>query len=110
MTVHEHLHELIRCMGNTRDYRRYRRLSEKISETPELEERLAQYKKAQYQLLSESRNLFEDQEGLAGPFRALLENPIVIKYLDAENAVLSMIRKSCLAISGSLVRDLPTWE
>jgi hypothetical protein len=110
MTVHEHLHELIRCMGNTRDYRRYRRLSEKISGMPELKEKIAQYKKAQYRLLSESGNLLEDEELLAGQFRDLLENPIVIKYLDAENAVLCMIRKSCLAISGSLVRDLPTWE
>lgn len=92
--------EFIAAIRQTEEYREYSIQKEKISRYPELKEQIYEYRRKNYefQLLSDSDELFEKIDAFQQEYEQFREDPLVSDFLAAELAFCRMMQEINVSI------------
>ena len=105
--ISEKVTALVRTMCATDEYRTYRRLQRKLDADDELRGRVDAYRRDRMDAERDGEDVFARTDEVRRRYDALLAEPGVRAYLDAENAVCRMIREVCSVISAEVPVRLP---
>lgn len=91
--VQEATDGLIAAIEECTEYKRYQKAKETLYRYPVLKEKADEFRKNNFNLQSSGADLLEEGENLRRQYAHILENPIVVEYLNAENAMCRLLRR-----------------
>lgn len=94
-------------MRQSDEYRRYQGAEARLEAKPELKREVTDFRRKVFDMQTSGRDIYDETDYLLKDFDRLTQDPIAADYLDAENAVCSMIRKVTNAITGEVIVSLP---
>lgn len=107
--INKNIQLLLSVIKKSEIYKEYKRQEEIISKTPELLERVDQFRANNFKLQNESdkENLFQVAEQLAKESAELRRTPEVNAYLDAELALCRMMQRVCRQLTEGIDMHTP---
>ena len=98
------LENLVQCIKDSTEYRRYREICDRVHEYPELEKQIHEFRRKNYEIQNEegSWDRFERIEGLRREYADFRKDPMVREYLAAELAICRVIQN----INWSILRNI----
>ena len=107
LELHEELDEFIAKLKKTQVYREYEEQLNRISEQPELKQRVDDYRCRNYEIQTRaySENIFDEVERFQKESEHLRDIPLVDDFLSAELALCRMIQKVTTTIVEAVSED-----
>lgn len=97
------LNGLVQAIKNSQEYKRYQLAREKLHEEPELEHKVHEFRKINFQIQNSGNvNLFDEVDRLEQENTELRRKPIVEEYLSAELAFCRIVQR----INWTLIEQL----
>lgn len=74
------------------EYQRYQNAKKTLYRYPVLKEKTDEFRKKNFEIQNSGADLLDEGENLRRQYAHILENPIVMEYLNAENAMCRLLR------------------
>ena len=84
--------QLSAALRGSEAYKAFREVSRKVSEEPQLRQRLDEFRKKNY-LLQNAYDLFDDVQNLEREYEDMRKNPVIQEYLAAELQICRIIQR-----------------
>ncbi|MBQ2627145.1 MAG: YlbF family regulator [Eubacterium sp.] len=101
------IRELTNIIKRSEEYRRYQRIRIELDQQTELKHQVDAYRIEKYRMQQFGADMFAAADELHARYRYLFDNPLVMEYLELENAICKMIRETCNEIVEEIPLDLP---
>lgn len=85
--------QLSAALRGSEAYKAFREVSRKVSEEPQLRQRLDEFRKKNYLLRSNAYDLFDDVQNLEREYEDMRKNPVIQEYLAAELQICRIIQR-----------------
>lgn len=87
--------QLSAALRGSKAYKAFREVSRKVSEEPQLRQRLDEFRKKNYLLQNGSNayDLFDDVQNLEREYEDMRKNPVIQEYLAAELQICRIIQR-----------------
>lgn len=107
LELHDELGEFIVKLKQTEVYREYEKQKERISEDPEMKQRVDDFRRRNYELQTRNypENIYDEMERFQRESEHLRDIPIVHDFLAAELGLCRMIQKVTTAIVEAVSED-----
>ncbi|MBQ9062773.1 MAG: YlbF family regulator [Eubacterium sp.] len=107
MIISGKIRELTNLIKRTEEYRRYQRVRIELDQHTELKQQVDAYRIEKYRMQQFGADMYTAADELHARYQALLREPLVMEYLELENAICRMIRETCDEIVQEIPLDLP---
>ena len=93
--IKEYTVQLSAALRGSEAYKAFREVSRKVSEEPQLRQRLDEFRKKNYLLQNGSNayDLFDDVQNLEREYEDMRKNPVIQEYLEAELQICRIIQR-----------------
>ena len=93
--IKEYTLQLSAALRGSEAYKAFREVSRKVSEEPQLRQRLDEFRKKNYLLQNGSNayDLFDDVQNLEREYEDMRKNPVIQEYLEAELQICRIIQR-----------------
>jgi cell fate (sporulation/competence/biofilm development) regulator YlbF (YheA/YmcA/DUF963 family) len=93
--IKEYTVQLSAALRGSEAYKAFREVSRKVSEEPQLRQRLDEFRKKNYLLQNGSNayDLFDDVQNLEREYEDMRKNPVIQEYLAAELQICRIIQR-----------------
>ena len=93
--IKEYTVQLSAALRGSEAYKAFREVSKKVSEEPQLRQRLDEFRKKNYLLQNGSNayDLFDDVQNLEREYEDMRKNPVIQEYLAAELQICRIIQR-----------------
>lgn len=98
---------LIASMKQSGTYLEYLKAEKELSALPLLQNQVDSYRREVLEIQSSGQDTYDSLDQIRGRYSQLLKNPLVTRYLDAENAVCCMVSRTISAIAEEVDVRLP---
>lgn len=110
MNIYDHAHNLARAIKESPEYNNYISMKERVSESPELSEMLADFQQKQFQFQAQQMMggapPSEVMEQIQNLYGILAQDPLAAEYLQAEIAFSRMV-SDVYVILGEVIKIGP---
>lgn len=89
-------------LKTSEDYQRYQNAEKELHENPQLARIVDEYRREVYHLQTSGEDTYSRLDELSNKYTELKEDALADRYLDAENAVCRLLRKTM----GAIVREV----
>ncbi|MDE6905858.1 MAG: YlbF family regulator [Lachnospiraceae bacterium] len=96
------IESLVSAIRQSETYHAYLEAKEEIMQMPVLKAQMDEFRKKNYELQNLTVNVLEETEKLQQEFASMLDNTLVRRYLNAENAFCRMIQQ----VNWQLIEEL----
>ena len=102
--VNEAIDDLMEAVRGSDAFVRYQAIREKVHGFPELERKITEFRKRNYELQNSRGevDLYEETDRMEQEYREFRKNPMVQEYLSAENSLCKMVQQ----INWTLIQGL----
>ena len=102
--VNEAIDDLMEAVRGSDAFVRYQAIREKVHGFPELERKITEFRKKNYELQNSRGevDLYEETDRMEQEYREFRKNPMVQEYLSAENSLCKMVQQ----INWTLIQGL----
>jgi len=100
------IEEFTKKLRQTREYRLYTEVVDKIRDFPGLEEEINEYRRKNYLLQKSEEDLFDKIDAFEREYEQFRTNPMVEEYLQAELEVCRMMQEVYVQIAEAVDLDI----
>ena len=107
MIISGNIRELTNLIKRTEEYRRYQRVRIELDQRAELKKQVDAFRIEKYRMQQFGADMYAAADELQARYHFLMEDPLVLEYLELENTICRMIRETCDEIVQEIPLDLP---
>ena len=105
--VTEKVDELVETIRHTEEYRHYKKLTAGIEKDVELSRRLNEFRRENFDMQVDGRNLYEAVDEMRTKYADLFKNPLANDMIETENSVCRLVRSVYMEITRAISVDPP---